>query len=343
MTARAPDRGGQLEELLRDYFIESGFFAVRGVPMIVDGIEVTDIDLWLYSRSSLTARERCNVDCKYRDRPKAIERIVWAKGMQVMLGLERCVVATTDARTSIGEFAARRGVLVIDGRFLSQLRERADEFGNSHHLTEEGFLDALAGIPKERGLGNWRQRLRIARGRLLDSLSYAGCNAWLEDVRVFAEGYAAMRQPALLRMIYVNMSFFLVGLDFVIGRDFLIDATQRRNAIERGVRFGDADPEPQLRFTADIMNAFAPELRHRVQEISASVRAGLNSAPAQLLAEYFARPDVSTDLFKLARSFERAAYAIDVELPSQLQGAEQAVIGVVLDYLGLARVPIMSR
>jgi hypothetical protein len=144
-------------------------------------------------------------------------------------------------------------------------------------------------------------------------------------------------------MMYINLAFFLIGLDFVIGRDFLIDPAQRQIAIERGIRFGDDDPEPQLRFTANIVNAFAPDLRHRIQDISTTVRAGLASAPAHVIAEYFARPEVSIELFNLARSFERAAYAIDVALPSQFQVSEQAVIGAVLDYLGLPRVPIMSR
>lgn len=45
-------KGYQMEELLRRYFIRSGYFTVRGVPFVYEGFEVTDIDIWLYDRPS---------------------------------------------------------------------------------------------------------------------------------------------------------------------------------------------------------------------------------------------------------------------------------------------------
>src|ERR1700722_10288241 len=113
-----PDKGGRSEELLRDYFLESGFFAVRAVPVMFEGIDVSDIDIWLYIRPSPISRERVNVDAKNKATPKALERILWAKGLQSILGLERCIVATTDKRLAIKKYGAQHDVLVLDGSFL---------------------------------------------------------------------------------------------------------------------------------------------------------------------------------------------------------------------------------
>jgi hypothetical protein len=65
---------------------------------------VTDVDIWLYSRPSPLTRERANVDIKRKKTPQALERIFWAKGLQQVLSLERCVVATTDTRPDVREF-----------------------------------------------------------------------------------------------------------------------------------------------------------------------------------------------------------------------------------------------
>src|SRR5688572_18729099 len=107
MAADQPDKGGRIEEALREYFLSVGYFAVRGVPFTFDSLTVSDIDVWLYTRVSPLHCERALVDAKNRGTPKALERIVWAKGMQSILGLERSIVATTDKRPETKSFGDR--------------------------------------------------------------------------------------------------------------------------------------------------------------------------------------------------------------------------------------------
>ncbi len=55
---KSGQKGYTLEEILRAYFLKAGFFVVRGVPYNIDQEGITDIDLWLYEKSTSTARRR---------------------------------------------------------------------------------------------------------------------------------------------------------------------------------------------------------------------------------------------------------------------------------------------
>lgn len=60
---------------------------------------MTDVNVWLYLRPSPLGREHIMVDAKDRGKPKAMERILWAKGLQSVLGVKAsAIVATTDKR-----------------------------------------------------------------------------------------------------------------------------------------------------------------------------------------------------------------------------------------------------
>ena len=91
------DKGARAEELLREYFLRNGYFVIRGAKVTFREEDVTDVDLWLYHRASEFSRERINVDAKDRDRPRALERVLWAVGVRELLGLERVMVALVPA------------------------------------------------------------------------------------------------------------------------------------------------------------------------------------------------------------------------------------------------------
>src|SRR6266481_1525900 len=91
-------KGYRLEEALRNYFLIAGLYVVRGVPLRLEGEDLTDIDLWLYERPSGSARRRLVVDAKFKSKPKAAERLFWTKGLSEFLRMDGAYVATTDSR-----------------------------------------------------------------------------------------------------------------------------------------------------------------------------------------------------------------------------------------------------
>ena len=41
--SRESDKGGKMEEALREYFLDLGYYVVRGIKYSFDGFDVTDI------------------------------------------------------------------------------------------------------------------------------------------------------------------------------------------------------------------------------------------------------------------------------------------------------------
>src|SRR6187431_2089627 len=106
-------KGEQMEELLRAYFLNLGYYVVRGVKYRYEGLDVTDVDLYLYGRSSSLTRDRINVDIKNKKSPQAFERILWANGLKKLLGFNSCIVATTDQKGLTHSFGQLHDTLVL--------------------------------------------------------------------------------------------------------------------------------------------------------------------------------------------------------------------------------------
>ncbi len=339
MANHQPDKGGRTEELLRAYFLAGGYFAVRGVPLHFGDTEVTDIDVWLYLRPSPLGRERVNVDAKDKSKPKALERILWAKGMQSALGLERAAIVTTDKRPLVLEFGTQHDVLVFDGNFLARLTQEAGS-SNGNRLSEEEFVAIISGDPEDRLLGHWKSRLGLSKGRLLTALGFGGCNAWLEDVKYFAEQVIdSSRRTAACRLLYLSIAFFLVGLDYSLRRLAFEPPDARRRTLEDGFRYGSegkASMERSLMRTTRLIESYAPEAKSLGYRVRTAVETDLKRIPVEMLGEYFARTE-NQDLFSLAREFEAHGFERAVLRPGDLGIQLKSLIGVMLDFFAIDR------
>jgi hypothetical protein len=94
------EKGSVLEESLRAFFLRSGYYVLRGVRFRYASFDATDVDLWLYARTSAVLRHRTIVDAKNKTTPKAIERIFWTRGLQEVLGVDQAIVANRSPRQS---------------------------------------------------------------------------------------------------------------------------------------------------------------------------------------------------------------------------------------------------
>lgn len=347
MTAtREPDVGGRMEELLREYFIGAGYFAVRGIKLRYADADVTDIDLWLYSRLSSIARERVNVDAKYKQTPKALERVLWAKGAQAIIGAERCIVATTDKRPLVKEFGKEHGVLVLDGHFLGRLAHSTVVGNAAPRLSDEEFESRLN--PKtDRRFGEWRNRVWDAKARLVFRLDFDGCNLWLDDVSEFLRAAAAQDGPPItFRLAYLCMSFFLVGLDHATRHLAFEEASARKAGIENGLRYGRAGRErmaKNLRLATSLIERYSPESRSLGFTLERRAMADVEHLPVDSIAEFASKNDVSSELFALAREFEAAAYGREGMAPSAFSAKGQACLGAALDFADIDRNGFYAR
>lgn len=336
-------KGPAAEEALRNYFLSIGYFVIRGSKFRFNRFDVTDIDLWLYGRSSALSRERLNVDIKNKKTPQALERIFWAKGLQSVLDLDGCIVATNDIRPDVREFGLQHHVKVLDGRFMGRLTRS----GRSHlqRITEEQLFDQIEQASLGKLGGDWKGRYEASKSRVLSTLTFDGCNAWLDDIGYFLgqlQSSLSITSPAW-RMIYISCAHFLVSVDFILREHVSVEQEQRRVLLDNGFRYGVAGKlftEKVGRMAAALVGSvvsqpgFAVTIERELSEQAAGVK-------AEILAEYFSKGTTLSGLFEAARELEAAAFGIQVQTPSSLTSAAQSLFGVLADFYGMDRKQIL--
>lgn len=343
--SEALSKGLLLEELLRHYFIRSGYFTVRAVPFVYDGVEVTDLDLWLYERPSSVSRHRIIVDSKNRSTPKAIERIFWIKGLQKVVGAEQSIVATTDKRASVGVFGKENDVVVLDGTFLARLQKSLDRF--DERLTEEMFVDLLGSYRATKESGDWKNRLKAAKQHFARDLGYNAINVWLEDARFFAEQVrlVSTHREVALRMVYLIASYISIAFDFAMRDLAFAESPSKQAAINDGLKYGSrgaAAGRQLIDLATGLVEQYAPEHRTLAPQIRARINQELDSIPTAILAEHFSKAPVVQELFPVAKELEGAAYNRTFVAPASLSPNAKATLGALLDFLGVERTVVFQ-
>ncbi|MGB7645091.1 MAG: hypothetical protein WBM22_06530 [Pseudomonas fluorescens] len=335
-------KGPAAEETIRNYFLSIGYFVARGCKFKYNQFDVTDIDLFLYGKSSAFSRERLNVDIKNKKTPQALERIFWAKGLQQVLELDGCIVATSDMRMDVREFGLEHKVKVLDGKFLSRLTK--SERSHLARINEEEFISEIERHSLGKLGGDWRGRYEESKSRMLDSLNFDGANAWLNDIDYYMSelNNQANSEPTW-RMIYVSISHLLICVDFILREHVAAEHDQRKQLLDNGFRYGASGKTFTLKvgrmasaLVGSIVNQ--PELSSTLERELAEQASDVK---ADILAEFFSKSQVFALLFDSAKYFENCAYLSQVPLPSSLPANVQSFLGVISDFFDRDRKKIL--
>lgn len=330
-------KGPEAEEVLRNYFLSIGYFVVRGCKFKYNKFDVTDVDLWLYGKNSPLSRERLNVDIKNKKTPQALERIFWAKGLQAILNMDGCIVATTDQRPDVREFGLQHQVKVLDGRFFGRLTKSSR--GHLERISEEQFVAELERESLGKLGGDWKGRYEASKTRLLNSLTFDGSNAWLDDIDYFFGQVDSTSSGSISawRMVHLMSAYFLLSVDFILREHVSAEQEQRCVLLENGFRYGTAGKsftEKVGKMAAALVGSVVTQpglvetLERELGEQAADIK-------AELLAEFLSK--THSAIFDAARELESAAFAIQVPQPSALNSYVQSVIGVLADFFGRDR------
>ena len=332
-------RKGELaEEVLRSYFLEQGYFVVRSLPLSYGQIDITDIDLWLYGKTSPFTRERINVDIKNKTDPRAFERIIWAKGLQVSLNLERCLVATASIKKEAREFALANDVIFIDGNFLKTLTTKIK---NTDRITEELFLSEISYENFEKSNNEWKKKYTASKVRLLNKFNFDGCNEYLREINYFMEQSIFRSSNTLipLRLLYFNIACFLVCLDFLSKSFIPLNQNLRKELLVNGFNYGERGKEN----TENITNA-AIKLASSVianpgmaRTLQMEVEKQTKERPVNILADFFCKDTHLNFLFEAAKLFESFSYSPVIIAPSELPVELQSIIGLLSDFFRVDR------
>lgn len=329
-------KGEKAEERLRLYFLNLGYFVVRSIKAEFQGFDVTDIDLFLYARTSPISRERTNVDIKMKQRPQALERIFWTKGLQKVLGLEKCIVATTDNRSHVEEFGAINDVLVLNGNFINKLNS-TERYSNDR-LNEEDFLKILS---RSELTIEWKKNYERSKSNLINKLNYDGLNEVLNEIKTYMSQLASgCSSEACYRILYASVSFFLITLDYAIKYSSYKSSKDRISIISNGIKFGEngrKKSEEIIGISTLLLESFINKGELNIEAIKQEIYVQFSDIPSYDISAYFGNSKMLPRLIHAAIEIEHHAFNKQFTYPSEMSSEIQSIIGIICDFYSFDR------
>lgn len=334
-------KGSSLEEVLRAYFLRAGFFVVRGVPFRFADEDLTDVDLWLYERPTGTSRRVQICDIKYKQKPKAVERIFWTSGLSRILNVDGAYVATTDKRASLRSVAAKLDLKIIDGNDIQRIQ-------NSHsvlyedRISDEQLNLELRSVDKE--LRN--KFFQDARFDILTSLAEGfGAASAVRALEGFARlasatvGFHPNSNAARAggRLVYLAAAIVCQSLDYVsVGAAFRT-LDERRALILDAIRMGamsNENGQQAIRLAIALVEKYAPSGKNLVES---GLKADLDRIPAEIIADQAIQLLKADKVFVVGRELEMACYQNSPPPFDLLSIQARSMVGSLLDYSGIDR------
>ena len=302
------DKGYKMEELLRNYFLQAGYYVVRGVPFVYEGFDVTDIDVWLYGRASSVSREITIVDSKNKKTPQAIERIFWVQGLKIATKATNAIVATNDRRQAVKDFGKELGIPVLDGLFLGKLKK----FEDSSRLTEEEYFKKIDDYALSKIDGDWRGRMQTSKSLLAKGLSFDSCNEWLLNGRFFAEQVITKpnQREVALKSLYLICSYIAIAIDYILREYSFLEQAERSTLIKDGFSYGSKGSsgfKKILNVTMGLVEQHAKDGLLISNQVRSSVDNQLATSNAEILGDFFSKNEVAKTLFTVAKELEALA------------------------------------
>lgn len=342
--SKTGQKGPDLEETLKAYFWQAGYFAVRGLPFRLDDEDITDVDLWLYERPAALTRRRLILDAKNKKVPRAAERLVWARGLQAALGVDGAIVASTDKRQSSRRLSKAMGVTLLDGDAISKLTNTT-KLRLGEQLPSEDFDGLFKAVDSGRRNGDWRAALLTPRASLLTSFGVHSTNTALRSVGFFGEqailaAPSSVQATTALRGFYSTSAYAAIGLDYVLADLGFRSQEERRTALTNGIRFGQTETTEALatvRAAIGLVRQHAPNGNSIAKQVELGFEQQAANVSAETIADYVSRISTADALHTVARELERNAYKLEMVHYDGLSVEARSLLGVFLDFHDLSR------
>lgn len=341
-TNKTPlSKGYLMEELLRNYFLKTGYYVVRGVPFVYEGFDITDIDLWLYGRNSSVSREITIVDAKNKRTPQAIERIFWTQGLKIATNATNAIVATTDKRVEVKTFGKQLNTLVLDGIFLKKLANSENSLAN--RLSDEEFIAKIKDYSLNKLDGDWIGRIYFSKSILIKSLNFDGCIEWLGQGKFFIEQsiIKGLHQETALRCLYLVCSFLTIALDYCMKELSFFEQNERIEFIKNGFTYGTRGStgfSKVLNVAMGLVEEHVSNGHNISQKVRRSVETQLSSINSSILAEFFSKTEVAKSLFNVSKEFENLAMTRNFTHHNSSSVELKSLLFCLLDYWNIDRV-----
>ncbi len=345
MTTKAKgSKGYDLEELLRAYFLRAGFFVARGVPLQHAGDDLTDIDIWLYERPTGSSRRRQIVDAKTKSKPKAIERLLWTRGLMELLEVDGAYVATTDSRPMLRRVSRKLGIALLDGSDLRRIGN-SEKVAYPDRLTEEEFVSRIVKFDITRRDRTVQAFYSEVKSSLIDGFGAATINRSLDTLGAVASLAISVHPQSedaqlAIRMSYFAASVVALSIDFVISEFSFRTIDERRSALVNAIRYGNADADlgrERIVLATELLKKYGPKGENTGRAVETAVMRDLQNIPAEIISDFVVKHTRQDDLFRIAKRLEHTSFSRSLASFDVLDVEEKSFIGALLDFSGIDR------
>lgn len=336
-------KGFAIEESLRDYFADEGFFSLRSVPYQGDGETITDIDVFLYERSMSVSRRRIIVDVKNKKTPKAAERIVWVKGLQEVLGVDGAMIATTDNRVSIQRLARSVGVdLIHIGAFKDHIHTQDS---SDIYISQSEFESMVRETDKSRGETHWVEIIQSIKSILISGFGFRSANLALNAFKFFSTEvlsapHNSLRLQCGVRAAYFAAACAAASLDFAMVPFALKTAEEKLHAAANGIRYGSSDSQialTRVRTAGTLVKEFLENGDSAAKLIESRFLENAEKVQAEVIAQHISKSDASEVLFDPARCLLDESLSRELSRYEDLILPSKSLISVFLDFSEISR------
>jgi len=343
------NKGYALEEVLRAYFLRAGFFVVRGIPYSIDQEDITDIDLWLYEKSTSTVRRRQIIDIKSKNKPRAMERIIWTKGLVEILKMDGAYVATTDNRAVSRKIANKLGIKLLDGQEIKRIQERKNLLFEER-ITDEQLFEHVRQLDKQRRNKEVQSSLNDLKTSALIGL---GPNSLVRSLEAFeyfvrkcVEAHPNSDSARLFgRLTYLSAAFIAFNLDFIGAEASFRSNEEKRNIFMNAIRYGNQNKVEALRdvrVATELIRKYTDNGNALASSIEDKISKDLEKIPAEIIADQMIRSGKEDAVFNYSRSLEQFAYHTAFPNFDGLETEVKSFMGALLDYCSIDRTTFAS-
>src|SRR3546814_179293 len=174
--------------------------------------------------------------------------------MQLAIGCDRALVATTETDPRIARFARDQKVALISRAFLSRI-DGSDE--SLQRLSKEEFYAEIKRYPAAKQDGDWIKIVEGVRSSLISTHGFAAFNHAMKAFSFFANRIDVRAQSAeqAARCAYLVAAVGCIALDSALSGLFYDDVVSCRRPIQLGRASSSAEHTSELQSLMRISSA----------------------------------------------------------------------------------------
>jgi hypothetical protein len=264
--------------------------------------------------------------------------------MQLALGCDRAIVATTDGGLKIIKFAHQQKVALLTKEFLARLQNK---LGTSERMTLEQFNETIRAYKDHKQDGDWLRRISDAKSALISLQGFPAFNKAISMFAFFAE--RAQTRPhnkeQALRSAYLTAALACIALDSALERVVYEDQTSRYRAIAEGVTYGDAGDarvQNSIKMVLDVISNGSPNGRVVAKQAGEALAKMFEGVRADIIAEHFAKEHNAVTLFQVAKELDDRAHSLDASGIQAISVEAKAVLGIFADFVQAKRTALFG-